>query len=119
VGEIVSQEGRDHQLQEESPARMEQPQEVRHGKATPRPLLCRLAERVLEGGNIGHRAAQAIAENGTMTMPPLFVQGGSLYGTAEALSEEVKTHGRCLEAANLREIPGYTSCVLPNLVPFA
>jgi hypothetical protein len=78
------------QLQEHTGARMEEPQEVRHGNATPRPLLCRLAERVLEGGSIGHRASGAIDEQGAMTMPPPFVQGGALHGAAEALSEEVK-----------------------------
>jgi hypothetical protein len=46
LGEIVGEEGRDDQLQEHTGARMEQPQEVRHGKAAPRPLLRRLAERV-------------------------------------------------------------------------
>jgi hypothetical protein len=29
-----------------------------------------------------------------MTMPPLFVQGGSLYGTAEAFEEEGKEASR-------------------------
>ena len=46
-GQIVGQEGRDHQLQEHTGARMEQPQEPGDGKAAPRPLLRRLAERVL------------------------------------------------------------------------
>jgi hypothetical protein len=64
---------------------MEQPQEVRHGNAAPRPLLCRLAERVLEGRSIGHGASRAIDEKGTMTGPPLFVQGGTRHGAAEVL----------------------------------
>jgi hypothetical protein len=66
---------------------MEQPQEVRHGKAAPRPLLCRLAKRVLEGRSIGHGASRAIDEKGAMTMPPLFVQGGALHGAAETLPD--------------------------------
>ena len=46
-GEIVGEEGRDDPLQEHPGARMEQPQQSRHGNAAPRPLLCWLAERVL------------------------------------------------------------------------
>ena len=87
-GEIVGEEGRDHQLQEHTGARMEQPQQPRHGEAAPRPLLRRLAERVLEGRGIGHGASRAIDEKRAMTMPPPFVQGGSLHGAAEALEEE-------------------------------
>ena len=85
LGEIVGEEGCDHQLQEHTGAGVEQPQEVRHGKAAPRPLLCRLAEGLLEGRGIGHRAARAIDEKGAMPMPPPVVQGGSLHGAAEAL----------------------------------
>ena len=44
LGEIVGEEGRDDPLQEHPGAGMEEPQEVGHGKATPRPLLGRLAE---------------------------------------------------------------------------
>ena len=90
LGEIVGEEGRDDQLQEHPGARMEQPQEVRHGKAAPRPLLRRLAERLLQGRGIGHGAARAIDEKGAMAMPPPFVQGGALHRAAEALQEEVK-----------------------------
>ena len=61
------------------------PRRSRHGKAAPRPLLGRLAERVLEGRGIGHGASRAIDEKGAMPMPPPFVQGGSLHGAAEAL----------------------------------
>jgi hypothetical protein len=43
----MGEEGRDHQLQEESGARVEQPQQPYHGKAAPRPLHRRLAERLL------------------------------------------------------------------------
>jgi hypothetical protein len=89
-GEIVGWEGRDHQFQEHTGARIEQPQGVCHRKAAPWPLPCRLAERVLEGRSIGHRASQAIDKEGAMTMPPLVAQGGSLDGAAEALQEEVK-----------------------------
>jgi hypothetical protein len=47
LGEVMGKEGRDDQLQEESRAGMEQPQQSRHGKAAPRPLLRWLAEGVL------------------------------------------------------------------------
>jgi hypothetical protein len=47
VGEIVSEEGRDHELQEQAGARMKEPQQPRHEKAAPRPLRRRLAEPVL------------------------------------------------------------------------
>jgi hypothetical protein len=47
VGQVVGQEGCDDQLEEHPGARMEQPQEVRHGKAAPRPLHVWLAERLL------------------------------------------------------------------------
>jgi hypothetical protein len=57
LGEIVGEEGRGHQLQEHPGARMKQPQEPRDGKTAPRPLHVRLAEGVLEGRRIGHRAA--------------------------------------------------------------
>jgi hypothetical protein len=40
LGEIVGEEGRDHQLQERTGAGMEQPEEMCHGKAAPRPLYC-------------------------------------------------------------------------------
>jgi hypothetical protein len=90
LGEVVGEEGRDHQLQEHPGARMEEPQEVSHGNAAPRPLLCRLAERVLEGRRIGHRTSRAIDEKGAMAMPPPFVQGRPLHRAAETLEEEVK-----------------------------
>jgi hypothetical protein len=54
LGQIVREEGRDDQREERPGAGMEEPQEVRHGNATPRPLLGRLAERLLEGWGIGH-----------------------------------------------------------------
>jgi hypothetical protein len=76
VGQVVGEEGCDDQLQEHPGARMEEPQKVRHGKATPRPLLGRLAERVLEGWGIGHRAARAVDEKRPVAMPPPFVQCG-------------------------------------------
>ena len=47
LSQVVGQEGRDHQLQEHTGARMAQPQEPGDGNAAPRPLLCWLAERVL------------------------------------------------------------------------
>jgi hypothetical protein len=46
-GQIVGEERRDHQLQEEARARMKQPQQARYGNAAPRPWLRRLAERFL------------------------------------------------------------------------
>jgi hypothetical protein len=54
LGEVVGEEGRDHQREEHTGARMEQPQKMRHGKAAPRPLLRRLAKRVLKGRGVGH-----------------------------------------------------------------
>jgi hypothetical protein len=41
-------------------------------------------------GGLGHGATRAIDETRAMTRPPPFVQGGSLYGAAEALEEEVE-----------------------------
>ena len=70
LGKIVGQEGCDHQLQEQARARVEQPQEVRHGKAAPRPLLCRLTDGLLEGRGIGPGAARAIDQKGAMPVPP-------------------------------------------------
>ena len=52
LGETVSEEGCDHQLQEQARAGVEQPQQSRHGKAAPRPLCRRLAERLMEGRGI-------------------------------------------------------------------
>jgi hypothetical protein len=88
LGEIVGEEGRDHKLEEHTGAGMEEPQQPGDGKAAPRPLLRRLAERFLEGGRIGHGASRAIDEKGAMAMPPPFVHGGWLHSTAEALEEE-------------------------------
>jgi hypothetical protein len=57
LGEIVGEEGRDHQLQEHTGARMEQPQEVRHGKATPRPLLWSIG-RTRSGGQASRASSR-------------------------------------------------------------
>jgi len=65
-GQIMGEEGCGHQRQEESGARVEQPQQPYHGKAAPRPLHVRLAARVPEGRGIRHRAARAIDEEGAM-----------------------------------------------------
>ena len=46
-GEIVGEEGRDDQLQEQTCAGMEEPQQPGDGKAATRALLRRLAERLL------------------------------------------------------------------------
>jgi hypothetical protein len=54
----------------------------------------RLAERFLQSWGIGHRAARAIDEEGTMALPPPVVQGRSLHGVVEALQEEVKETDR-------------------------
>jgi hypothetical protein len=70
LGTIVGQEGCDHQLQEQARAGVEQPQEVCHGNATPRPWLHRLTEGLLEGRDIGHGAARAIDQQGAMPVPP-------------------------------------------------
>jgi hypothetical protein len=43
----LGEERRDHQLQEQARAGMEEPQQAHHGKAAPRPLRRRLAERLL------------------------------------------------------------------------
>jgi len=73
LGEIMGEEGRDDQLQEHTGARMEQPQEVCYREPAPRPLLCRLAERVLEGRSIGYGAARPIDKKGTMAVPEFAV----------------------------------------------
>ena len=70
LGKIVGQTGGDHQLQEQARAGMEQPQEVCHGQAAPRPLLRRRPEGLLEGRSIGHGAARAIDPTGAMPVPP-------------------------------------------------
>jgi hypothetical protein len=84
-GEIVGEERRDHQLEKHTAAGMEQPQEPGDGKATPRPLLRRLAKGLLSGRRIGYGASRAIAQKGAVAMPSPFVQGGSLRRAAEAL----------------------------------
>ena len=73
LGKIVGQAGCNHQLQAQARAGVEQPQEVRHGKAAPRPLLRRLTEGLLEGRGIGPRAARAIDQKGAMSMPAPFL----------------------------------------------
>ena len=88
LGEIVGEERRDDQLQEYTGARMEEPQQSCHGKATPGPLCRRLPERLLQGRSIRHRAPQAIDQKCAMAMPPPVVQGGSLHRSFEALEEE-------------------------------
>ena len=70
LGEIVGEEGRDHQLQEQARAGVEQSQPSRHGNAAPRPVLRRLTERLLEGRGIGHGTARAIDQQGAMPVPP-------------------------------------------------
>jgi hypothetical protein len=47
VGEIVGEEGRDHQLEEQARVSMKQPQQARHGKAAPGPLYRRLTKCLL------------------------------------------------------------------------
>ena len=89
-GQIVGEKGRDDQLQEHTRAGMEQPQQARHGKAAPRPLLRRLAEGGLQGRGIGHGTSRAIDQKRAMALPPPFVQGGALHRAAEALEQEVK-----------------------------
>jgi hypothetical protein len=90
LSQVVGEERRDDQLREHTGASMEQPQQSRHGKATPRPLLRRLAEGGLQGRGIGHGAARAINQKGAVALPPSFVQGGALHGAAEALEQQVK-----------------------------
>ena len=70
LGKIVGEERCDHQLEEQARAGVEQPQEVCHGKAAPRPLLRRLTEGLLEGRGIGPGAARAIDQKGAMPVPP-------------------------------------------------
>ena len=90
LGQIVSEEGRDHPLQEHAGARMEQPQEPGDGQAAPWPLLRRRPERLLQGRSVRHRTPRAIDQKGAMAMPPPVVQGGWLHRAAEALQAEVK-----------------------------
>jgi hypothetical protein len=72
-GAIVGEKGRDHPLQAQARARMEPPQQSRHGQAAPRPLLRRLAERLLERRGIGHGAARALDQEGAMALPAPFL----------------------------------------------
>ena len=88
TGQIVGEAGRDHELQEHPGPRMEPPQLSRPGKAALWPLLCWLAERVLEGRGIGHGISRAIDEKRAMALPPPVVQGGSLHGATETLEDE-------------------------------
>jgi hypothetical protein len=88
--EGMGQEGGNDQLQEHTGARMEESQEVRDGQPAPRPLLRRLAERVLEDRGIGPRACRAIDEEGAMPRPPPVIHGGALHRAAEALEQKVK-----------------------------
>jgi hypothetical protein len=73
LGKIVGEAGRDHELQAQARAGVEQPQEVRHGNAAPRPLLRRLTARLLEGRGIRHGAARAIDPKGAMPVPLPFI----------------------------------------------
>ena len=79
-GEIVGEQGRDDQLEERPSARMKEPQQVCHGNAAPWPLHIRLAERLLQGWGIRHRAARAIDEEGEMHRPPPVVHGVARHG---------------------------------------
>jgi hypothetical protein len=72
-GQVMGEEGRDHQLQEESGTRVEQAQQPYHGKATPWPLHRRLAERLLQGRSVRHGAARAIDQTGAVAMPAPFL----------------------------------------------
>ena len=83
-GQIVGEEGRDDQRQEQTSAGMEQPQEPSDGEAAPRSLLRRLPERLLHGWSVRPRAPRALDQPGAMARPPPFVQGGSLHRAAEA-----------------------------------
>ena len=87
---IVGEKGRVHQLPEHTGARLEQPQQGRPGNAAPRPLLRRVATRVLEGRGIGPGTSRAIDEKRAMAMPSPFVHGRSRHGAAEALQAEGK-----------------------------
>ena len=88
-GRDRGEEGCDHPRQAHTGARLEEPQEVRHG--TPHP-----GRGSVDWPKASWRqeyrgsSSRAIDENGAMTMPPPVVQGGSLHGAAEALEEEVK-----------------------------
>jgi len=73
---------------------MEQPQQSCHGKAASWPLPRRLAEGILEGRRIRHRAPRAIHEERPVPMPSPIVQGGPVYRATETLSEEVKAAQR-------------------------
>jgi hypothetical protein len=90
LGKIMGEEGRNDQLEEYTGAGMEQPQQSCHGEAASWPLPRRLAEGILEGRRIGHRAPRAIDEEGAMPMPPPVVHGGSLSRATEALQKESK-----------------------------
>jgi hypothetical protein len=87
LGEIVGEEGCDDPLQEHTGARLEEPPEVGHGAAAPRPRRRRWAEGVLEGRGSRPRAPRALAATGTRAMPSPVVQGGALHRSAEARSE--------------------------------
>jgi hypothetical protein len=88
LDEIVGEERRDDPRQEHTGAHMAQPQQSCHGNAAPRPLLRRLAEGLLEGRRIRHRAPRAIDEKRAMAPPPPVVHGGPLHRAPETLEEE-------------------------------
>lgn len=92
--QVVREERRDAPRQEHTSAGMAQPQQSRHGPATPRPLLRRLADGGLPGRRIGPGAARAIDHKGARAMPSPVIQGGALHRAAEALEQQGKAAPR-------------------------
>jgi hypothetical protein len=88
LGPLVGAEGRDDQLQEESRARLEPPQQSRHGQAAPRPLRRGLAAVSPSDSGIGHGAARATAHNRAVAMPPACAREGGLHRLAETFAEQ-------------------------------
>ena len=99
---VVGEEWRDHQLEEENPASMEQPQQPRHGEAAPRPLFRRLAEGGLQGQGIGPGTSRAINEKRAMAMLPPFVPCGPLHRAAATL-EDTTDIQEMFEDTNIHE----------------